>query len=125
MQVLLHAVSAPEVPSKRANFGARVASEMAKRGCGPVVRRVRSAGTMTDAPNDWPALVTALLMHKQRDGKRLGTRALAILVGCDHSRISRLRQPGTEPLHSFGVRLERLHIEWIGPPPKLVPKVNR
>ena len=93
--------------------------------CGHGVVDRGELGMVTDAPNDWPALVTALLMHRHRDGKRLGTRALAILVGCDHSRISRLRQPGTEPLHSFGVRLERLHIEWIGPPPKLVSKVNR
>lgn len=73
-----------------------------------------------DDLTDWPALVTALLMHRHRDGKRLGTRALASLAKCSHCTITRLRQPGSEPLHSLGTRLESLHILWIGPPPKLV-----
>lgn len=77
---------------------------------------------------DWPALIVAILMHRDGTGRRLSATEIARRVGCSKSRITKLRRPGTEPLHSLGVGLVALHVEVIGgDPPQIMqvfPTVN-
>ena len=76
---------------------------------------------------DWPAIVLALLMLRDVAGRRASASELARTIGCSKARLSRLRQPGTEPLHSLGERLRALHETRIGPAPlvgQVLPSVN-
>lgn len=66
---------------------------------------------------DWPELVLALLMHRDRFGRRMSATQIAKVVACQPMRIRQLRTPGTQPRHSLGQRLVLLHERVIGPAP--------
>lgn len=66
---------------------------------------------------DWPQLVLALLMHRDRSGRRMSATQIAKVTICEPRRIRQLRIPGTQPRHSLGQRLVMLHERVIGPAP--------
>ena len=67
---------------------------------------------------DWPAIVFGLLMHRDRAGRHTSATELARAVGCSRSRITQLREPGTEPIVPIGMGLLELYAERVGVPPK-------
>jgi len=67
---------------------------------------------------DWPAIVLGLLMHRDRAGRHTSATELARTVGCSRSRITQLREPGTEPIVPIGMGLLELYVERVGEPPK-------
>lgn len=66
---------------------------------------------------DWPALVRALMNHRDIGGRRTSAETIATLVVCHRSRLQQLLTEGTEPRHSLGVALIALHERWIGAAP--------
>lgn len=94
-------------------LGTLVGMQMARNARTDEIRRLKI---------DWAQLIVNVLMHRGRDGRRITATELARDVGCANSRITRLREGNTEPMHTLGERLIRIHVDKIGPPPQLLPK---